>query len=449
MTKLARPCTAVAATLAATCAAAAPAQAHAGVRVTVHHAGAGVVRVKAAAPTSARRVSFAVDGRRRAVARHRPFTRRIGIRRLRRGRHVMTARVRTRAGVATGRRVFRVTARAAAASVSSPLQARVTAPAWGAKVSGEVTITADVGGGSATNYSIRAFVDGQPVGADEQAPWSVRWDTSDVSQGDHRIRVVAYDGQGRALSQKVIVNVIPADPPVTGTGQPGWTSTFESGTLDEWSVRDFGVDNTATIENVASGADGVPAHSGSRMAKFQVTATQSASGHYHAKLYKIWTRPDGPLSTFHEDATGDLAPQMPATDDVSGTYSAWYYFPSDYTRDPAVHDWTNIFHFKQWFSDKQVVGWGVYVSAASQWGGLRTPDGSPQWDGPSDQRPVMGVVAGGFGNWDYELRSVPVGRWFELKAVVHQGQSIEWYLDGQPWRTVYQSRFPVGAVPDP
>jgi hypothetical protein len=365
---------------------------------------------------------------------------------------VLTARAATRAGVVTGRRTFRVSARAAAADAAPRFRTVITAPHRSETVSGTVDIDAVVKGGGGSNRSIRAYVDGQPIGADVQAPWSVAWHTRGVPAGTHKLRVFAYDGLGRARSQKVYVTV-PKSGTLGGTpppsAGPGWSSTFESGTLDDWSVRDFGPGNTGTIENVASGTDDVPAHSGVRMAKFQVTRAQSDSGQFHSKLYKIWTRSGGPLSSFHEDQTGDVAPQMPSGNDMSGTYSAWFYFPSDYQRDPDVRDWTNIFHFKQWFSDKQVVGWGVYVSAASQWGGLRKPDGSPQWAGPSDQRALMGVVAGGFGNWDYDLKPVPLGRWFELTADVHQGDSIDWSIDGQPWRTVHQSRFPVGAVPDP
>lgn len=348
MAKLPLPVVWAALAVPVVCAAVAPAaRARSAVRVSVRHTSLSTARVKVRSPASTHRVTFSVDGHRRAVVRRRPYTQRISTVRMRRGRHVLTVRAHTRSGLVTVRRAFNLSAR--------------------------------------------------------------------------------------------------ADSPSGGAGS--WTSNFDSGTLDAWSVWSFG-SGTGTIENVPSGTDGVPAHSGSRMVKFEVTPEQEASGHVNAKLYKIWTRSGAPR--FHEDGTGAEAPTIPSSNDMSGTYSAWFYFPSTYRRSATVPNWTTIWQWKQWFGDnRQIVNWGICVSAASQWGGLKRPDGSPQWNGPYDQRPVMSIQGGSFDHWDYEVRAVPLGRWFRISAVVHQGQSIDWYIDGNPWRTIYNSRFPVGASPIP
>jgi beta-glucanase (GH16 family) len=39
---------------------------------------------------------------------------------------------------------------------------------------------------------------------------------------------------------------------------------------------------------------------------------------------------------------------------------------------------------------------------------------------------------------------VPLGRWFEVRVHLYQGNRIEWYVNGSLFDTSYNSTYPVG-----
>jgi hypothetical protein len=421
-------------------------------RLGYRHAGPRI-RLEVRAAHRPRSVSLSVDGRRLPTVRRRHgmvAVASVSARRLRPGRHLASAVAGFGTRTVRTTRVVRIRSTRPRGATASSFEASLSGVSSGQRVSGAVPVKVTVRGGSGRVAKVEFWTDGHRRFIDRTASYSWTWNTGGLS-GDHVVGALAFDRAGRRVStDNVHVDVsagsgapVAQDPP----GSPYFRSSFESGNLNDWSVFDY----DATIRNVSTSAEGIPAHDGSRAVKFEVTKGQLAAGQIHAKLYKIWTRPGGVHTGFHEDGDGSLAPSEPQGGDMSGTYSAWYYFPANYTR-PSSNggDWTTIWDWKQWYADgKQVVNWGVCVSSAQQWAGMRAPDGSLQWSGPRDDRPVMSIQGGSYDDWDYELREVPRGRWFQIKAVVAQGSKIDWYLDGAFWRTTSQSRFPVGAVPIP
>ena len=81
---------------------------------------------------------------------------------------------------------------------------RVAAPADGAKVTGVVTVKAT----APSDTTVTFRVDGKAIGSDSSAPFSLNWDTRDVSPGKHALRVDARRKDGSVGSSgDVIVTV--------------------------------------------------------------------------------------------------------------------------------------------------------------------------------------------------------------------------------------------------
>lgn len=93
-----------------------------------------------------------------------------------------------------------------AVTVSNPLQVSVTQPASGAKVSGDVAVTATASGFGIESVSL--FVDGQPIGTGATSPLDVSWDSKSESNGTHQVTARATASGGRtAQSGAVQVDV--------------------------------------------------------------------------------------------------------------------------------------------------------------------------------------------------------------------------------------------------
>jgi hypothetical protein len=230
--------------------------------------------------------------------------------------------------------------------------------------------------------------------------------------------------------------VAPA-PPQANLRPATWSSGFESGSFDEWTT--WRRDDGGTFYVTSAAKEGIPAHSGSDVAHFEVTSSQESSGKTHSKLFKSWAV-GSPETGWHDDQ-GKLYDRLP-NNNPAGTYSAWFYLPSSYT--VTSRSWVNIFQFKESFTDssgswQQDPEWWINMSAADAW--------------PSSARPA-GVAANApvlFANynnnrWGYnpKLVAVPRGRWFQLRADVYPGDHIDWYLDGQQFDTSRNSTYPVG-----
>src|SRR5438874_7724286 len=93
----------------------------------------------------------------------------------------------------------------------------ITSPAPGSSVSGTVQVNASVSiVGSLTVSQVQFFRDGNFIGSDSAAPYSVSWDTTTTNNGSHTLTAVATDILGvRWNSGPVTVTVSNAPPPDT------------------------------------------------------------------------------------------------------------------------------------------------------------------------------------------------------------------------------------------
>src|SRR5437879_6398954 len=93
----------------------------------------------------------------------------------------------------------------------------VTSPASGSTVSGTVPVSASVSiVGSLTVSRVDFYRDGNLIGSDSAAPYSVSWNTTSTNNGSHTLTAVATDVLGaRWNSDPVTVTVSNGPPPDT------------------------------------------------------------------------------------------------------------------------------------------------------------------------------------------------------------------------------------------
>jgi hypothetical protein len=186
------------------------------------------------------------------------------------------------------RRLFLLLAVAAACalvgvgSAAAAIQVSITSPADGAhSLQGVVQVNATA---SADNgiYSVQLYVDGQAVGLPDTTPvgqysYSIPWDTSSVSQGDHTLTVEATDWSGlfvKQMSDPVHVDVGPAYPTVHLTAPAAWSLVRGSTVLQADATSAMGSAQVAfTVDGspVSSPWDTTKASDGSHTIKATVT----------------------------------------------------------------------------------------------------------------------------------------------------------------------------------
>ncbi len=241
------------------------------------------------------------------------------------------------------------------------------------------------------------------------------------------------------------LELFPVDPPEPGRAgavdargfdtsftKVTWGSNFERGNFSEWDWWGQG-DWTYTGLSVIDPADrGLPGLSG-RAARFEVTDPDVDAERLNSKLYK-----------FFHTGTGDRVNWGPP--DVSGTYRAWYYLPTEYS--VRSGGWTTPFQFKDQYwsterggSEQSDPVWYLAFENASDHG---VPGSRP--DAP------VAIVR----HWEDWTRGypdsvypgprvlVPLGRWFEIRADVYQGDRVEFYMDGKLVNVGRHNDFPVG-----
>src|SRR3989440_697148 len=93
----------------------------------------------------------------------------------------------------------------------------ITSPAPGSPVSGTVQVNASVSiVGSLTVSQVQLYRDGNLIGSDSAAPYSVSWNTTSTNNGSHTLSAVATDILGvRWNSASVTVTVSNGPPPDT------------------------------------------------------------------------------------------------------------------------------------------------------------------------------------------------------------------------------------------
>jgi hypothetical protein len=116
---------------------------------------------------------------------------------------------------------------------TTPPAATMTAPLNGARVQGQVTMTANAPAGA----SVQFIVDGTPVGTATQtaAPYSISWNSTTVVDGDHWLATRVTDAQGRVNTSDVVAATVAnaaSPPPATGAlGVDVTASRDGSGTI--------------------------------------------------------------------------------------------------------------------------------------------------------------------------------------------------------------------------
>jgi len=321
------------------------------------------------------------------------------------------------------------------------------------------------------------WVDGRRVYVDRRAPWHLgsqgRKSVSALSTGVHRLKVRAWWRVGSRwvprvatkavrVQPKPVLNPTPApaptptptpDPTSTPTPTPAptptgpgtsitgadWGSAFESGSFGEWSWWGQG-DSSYTGLSVVDPADrGVPRLSG-RAARFQTTDSDIAAGRINSKLYK-----------FFHNGTGDRTNFTPKS--ATGTYSAQYYIPSNYsipnTRVNGRNRYVNIFQWKDnyWLDSSKTretsdPTWWLELGSAGAYG----------VDGVRSDHPVALVHhwqdwTKGYPDYRYPMNPVPVplGRWFQVEAKVVEDQYIDFFVDGKHLVRADNRSWPVGT----
>lgn len=334
-----------------------------------------------------------------------------------------------------GRRCGIVRPRAPLAAVGARghLRASWRFPGMSRTVSGDLVnhhCQAGVAGASVAHVDFS--VDGHRLNREYFAPYTCFLPTHRLAEGAHRLTVVAADFHGHRLSRAIVVHVDNAGTS-SSTGST-WSDSFASGDFSGWSWWGQGDPTYAHRSVIDPTTEGVPRLGSAHVARFETTPADVAAGHPHAKIFKSFGTELG-------------TPQSRPPTDVSGTYSAWYYLPATYKVSPRT--WVNVFQFKEkyrvpgaddtsdplWWVQFTDAGWAQRTAAAWQ----ENLPGASRPDAPVAMLNRQG------NDWKEKRRflSVPLARWFEITAVVHQGDRIDFFLDGQSLDTAHASEYPV------
>ncbi len=192
---------------------------------------------------------------------------------------------------------------------------------------------------------------------------------------------------------------------------------------------------------------GVPARDGGtndHVLRASVSEAQRDAGQYAAYLYKVWAVA-APETTWQNEFT-DAPYERMTRGQEAGSYTAWYYLPESTKstlqhNSDETHGWVNIMQFKH--SNPNMDGPGQWNQPPEWWVNIRNNDpnritlvvsheGDPGWGDRAGQA---------------RQPEVPFGRWFQLRADIHPGNRIEFYLDGKLFETGHQSDQSVGLNP--
>lgn len=211
---------------------------------------------------------------------------------------------------------------------------------------------------------------------------------------------------------------------------------FEGGNFQNWSfvqAQDPNLGPGSAYNYVSTASSfGITAHSGQDVAQF---SRPSTSSQLHAKVFKEWS------NVGKHDQFGRVEDKLPDGGNPNGVYSAWYYLPKDYK---ANNGWVNIFQFKedgytngQWHQDPS---WWLNLGPSNAFGS-------------TGSEPTLFVTNWGnnlnhYANFKPAVTKAPVGRWFEVKAELHENDRIDWYVDGHKFDTSRDSTWDVGRFYD-
>ncbi|HET8539377.1 MAG TPA: Ig-like domain-containing protein [Anaeromyxobacter sp.] len=162
------------------------------------------------------------------------------------GTYALTARAHDGAGLAATSAPVTITVVDRTAPVVT-----VVAPAEGARVRGDVTLSASAsdGGGIAR---VEFLVDGAAVGTAASAPWQVVWSTSGAADGAHAIVARAHDPSGNVGTSPAVSATVDATPPAVAVTSPAPGATVAGNVAVNVTATDAGP--VTRVEVHANGA---------------------------------------------------------------------------------------------------------------------------------------------------------------------------------------------------
>jgi hypothetical protein len=87
---------------------------------------------------------------------------------------------------------------------TTPPTVTLTSPTNGATVTGNINITASASDSGSGVARVEFYVDGQLIGTDTAAPYSVTWNSKKSAKGSHTIYAVAVDNAGNSQATPAI-----------------------------------------------------------------------------------------------------------------------------------------------------------------------------------------------------------------------------------------------------
>jgi peptidoglycan/xylan/chitin deacetylase (PgdA/CDA1 family)/archaellum component FlaF (FlaF/FlaG flagellin family) len=159
----------------------------------------------------------------------------------------------------------------------------LTAPADGATVNGTVTLSASASDNVGVDR-VEFLVDGQLVGSDTSAPYSVAWDSASVADGAPTIAARAVDPAGNATNSSAVTVTVgnggPTDttPPTTTIGCNGATCAtgyYNASVSVTLSATDSGGSGLKEIRYTTDGSDPTATSGTVYSGPFSVTSTST------------------------------------------------------------------------------------------------------------------------------------------------------------------------------
>ena len=188
-----------------------------------------------------------------------------------------------------------------------PPTVSITEPANGATVSGNVTISADAADNVAV-AGVQFMLDGASLGAEKTtAPYSLSWNTANVSNGAHQLSAMAWDTSGNsATSVPVSVTVSNAPPPDTTPPTVAMTAPANGATVSGNVTVSANASDNVGVVGVQFQLDGANLGAEVTIAPYSITWNSTAvSNGSHA------------LTAIARDAAGNKTTATPVSVTVS------------------------------------------------------------------------------------------------------------------------------------
>lgn len=236
-----------------------------------------------------------------------------------------------------------------------------------------------------------------------------------------------------------------AGPRASRQHQAIWKADAESGDLSEFNWWGGGPADGSDPDDPTWGwvsSDAGPPARQSRAYSFTSSAARQ-----HAKLYQGFKHKAGAVALDPIPAGGDPGTQIPQ--DVSAVYSGWFLIPTG----TYIDGWVNIFQWKEKFADthSDPVWWVNLVPAP--FGDLWQNPWQAECAAAEEGSPAVylnnwGGATGGDRSGDppYGVMPVPTGSWFEIRAVLRQGVSIDFSVNGVHFDTALEADHKVGPA---